>query len=139
MGEEDDKPKTVGLKDWEPMVDALEGAFGLDRSTKSPRFMPKEPGMEMSEEDTQAIESLHHRVAAMRRFGVVKWNGIELGAEPRGPVTPIKARPMTKSEVHLDFWSKLRRSSGARMPPCSAKCACGAWRMSDVEDGDLGD
>ncbi len=92
-----------------------------------------------SQVDQADIASLETRAAAMRRLGVTSWGGIELGPAPTVPMPEVKARPPTKGEVHLQFWSKLRRSSGARIPACSAQCACGAWRMIDGQDGDLGD
>lgn len=134
MGEEDDGTKKVGIAEWEAMADRAESFFGLDRTKGSTRFEARALGE--SDEEVAALET---RVAAMRRLGVTKWDGIELGPAPTVPLPEVKARPPNKGEVHLQFWSKLRRSSGARIPACSAQCACGAWRMIDGQDGDLGD
>ena len=139
MGEENDGPKAV--EGYHPDGSKKVDFVGASRFADAVVRM-QAPAIEDFRANLRAqIEEakLEASVAAMRRLGVTKWNGIELGPAPAVPLPEVKARPPTKGEVHLQFWSKLRRSSGARIPACSAQCACGAWRMIDGQDGDLGD
>ena len=138
MGEENDGPKAVAFA---ARVTAAERAFAESYGKlKEPAAAVDAFKADVRGQVDQAdIKSLETRVVAMRRLGVTSWGGIELGPAPSVPLPEVKARPPTKGEVHLQFWSKLRRSSGARIPACSAQCACGAWRMIDGQDGDLGD
>ena len=94
-------------------------------------------------ETTVGEEHLRERVALMRELGVMRWGDILLGPPPppKEVSTPRVERDAPKAEktrspdmVHAKFWAKLTRSSGAKAPPCSAGCACGAGRRSDGID-----
>jgi hypothetical protein len=91
--------------------------------------------------DVADIKSLETRVAAMRRLGVTSWGGIALGPVPQllpsEPYVPKEPRPASAFEVHMKYWGRMRRSSGAPLPDCSKHCPCGGWKLNN-DPGSVG-
>lgn len=82
------------------------------------------------------MSDLSEKVALMRSLGVVRWGDIVLGPEPRPVSEPATRTPRKLSPelTHEKFWAQWTRSSGAKTPPCSPGCACGAGRRKNGDE-----